>query len=72
MIHMTIKNYPLSGNARAKHTADFLNISSVTLWRWTKNKPGFPQATRLTERVTIYDAQEIRQWVKAQSSDADK
>lgn len=65
---MTAKNYPASGNARAKHTADFLKISPVTLWRWTKTKPGFPQSTRLTERVTIYDAYEIRQWVKAQSA----
>ncbi|MCX8980554.1 AlpA family transcriptional regulator [Citrobacter portucalensis] len=61
--------YPLSGNARAKQTANFLNISTVTLWRWTKNKPGFPKAIRLTERVTIYDANEIRQWVRGQYVD---
>ncbi|QLP23380.1 helix-turn-helix transcriptional regulator [Enterobacter roggenkampii] len=63
---MTNISYPLSGNARAKQTANFLNISTVTLWRWTKNKPGFPKAIRLTERVTIYDANEVRQWVRAQ------
>jgi len=69
---MTLHSYPLTGHARPRDTADFLKITTVTLWRWGKNKPGFPKSTRLSERVSVYDAQEIRLWVKAQSSDADK
>jgi len=65
---MTTVNYPLSGNARAIKTANFLNISTVTLWRWTKAKPDFPQPARLSPGVTVFDAQEIRQWIELQKN----
>ncbi|EIQ4656160.1 AlpA family phage regulatory protein, partial [Escherichia coli] len=39
-----------------------------TLWRWEKNNPEFPKSIRISKRVSVYDAQEIRQWVKAQSA----
>ncbi|MEI1592241.1 AlpA family phage regulatory protein [Escherichia coli] len=41
---------------------------TVTLWRWEKNNPEFPKSIRISKRVSVYDAQEIRQWVKAQSA----
>lgn len=65
---MTLKNYPITGHARPRATADFLQISTVTLWRWEKNNPEFPKSIRISKRVSVYDAQEIRQWVKAQSA----
>ena len=65
---MTFKTYPITGHARPRATADFLQISTVTLWRWEKNNPEFPKSIRISKRVSVYDAQEIRQWVKAQSA----
>ncbi|EPT5163039.1 helix-turn-helix transcriptional regulator [Escherichia coli] len=65
---MTLKTYPITGHARPRVTADFLQISTVTLWRWEKNNPEFPKSIRISKRVSVYDAQEIRQWVKAQSA----
>ncbi|WP_145394010.1 AlpA family transcriptional regulator [Pantoea sp. SJZ147] len=68
---MTNNSYPLTGHARPKATADFLKISTVTLWRWQKNKSDFPKSTRLSERVSIFKAEEIREWVdlRAESND---
>jgi predicted DNA-binding transcriptional regulator AlpA len=54
--------FPLSGNARVKSVAIFLAISEATVWRKVK-QPGFPQPTKLSERVTVFDAAEIRQWL---------
>ena len=65
---MTLKTYPTTGHARPRATAEFLQISTVTLWRWEKNNPEFPKSTRISKRVSVYDGQEIRQWVKAQSA----
>ena len=65
---MTLKTYPITGHARPRATADFLQISTVTLWRWEKNNPEFPKSIRISKRVSVYDAQEIRQRVKAQSA----
>ncbi|WP_338131918.1 MULTISPECIES: helix-turn-helix transcriptional regulator [Pantoea] len=65
---MTLKTYPTTGHARPRATAEFLQISTVTLWRWQKHNPAFPKSKRISPRVSVYDAQEIRQWVKDQSS----
>jgi len=52
---MITQIYPLSGHARPRATADFLKVSTVTL----------PKSIRLSERVTVYDAAEIRAWLEA-------
>ena len=65
---MTLKTYPITGHARPRATADFFFFFTVTLWRWEKNNPEFPKSIRISKRVSVYDAQEIRQWVKAQSA----
>ena len=57
--------YPQHGHARPKATADFLKVTTVTLWRWESRKPDFPKSTRLSERVSVYDAAEIRAWLAA-------
>lgn len=62
---MTTQSYPVCGHARPKATADFLKVSTVTLWRWEKKKQDFPKSTRLSERVSVYDAAEIRAWLES-------
>ncbi|EAT7892327.1 AlpA family phage regulatory protein, partial [Salmonella enterica] len=42
--------------------------TTVTLWRWEKTKPDFPKSTRLSERVSVYDAAEIRAWLAAKKN----
>lgn len=39
---MTLKTYPTTGHARPRATAEFLQISTVTLWRWEKTILNFP------------------------------
>ena len=60
---MTTHPYPQTGHARPRATAAFLKVSTVTLWRWEASKPDFPKSIRLSERVTVYDAAEIRSWL---------
>ncbi|TLU68312.1 AlpA family phage regulatory protein [Enterobacter sp. MF024] len=62
---MIAQSYPQTGHARPRATADFLKVSTVTLWRWEKNKSDFPKSTRLSERVSVYDAAEIRAWLES-------
>lgn len=57
-----LTTFPYSGNARVKSVAKFLAISKATVWRKAK-QPDFPKPTKLSERVTVFDAAEIRSWL---------
>ncbi|CDL79415.1 helix-turn-helix transcriptional regulator [Xenorhabdus cabanillasii] len=59
--------YPEIGNARKRHTADFLGISDSTLHRWIKDKK-IPQPFELEDGFFVFDAAEIRQWVENKKS----
>ncbi|PHM39612.1 AlpA family transcriptional regulator [Xenorhabdus mauleonii] len=65
-----IKNnapYPISGNARKRHTADFLGISDATLNRWVKAGK-LPSPFELEEGFSVFDAAEIRAWVESKKA----
>ncbi|MEI7182582.1 AlpA family phage regulatory protein [Pectobacterium carotovorum] len=64
-------HFPLSGNVRIKNVAKFLAISEATIWRKVKQR-GFPQPTKLSERVTVFDAAEIRQWLNQRIAERDQ
>lgn len=53
--------FPLSGNARAKHVAQYLGVHISTVWRYVK-RPDFPKPQTLTDGVTVFDAADVRQW----------
>lgn len=55
--------YPICGNARKRHTADFLGISDATLNRWVKLKK-IPLPFELDAGLIVFDAEEIRNWVE--------
>lgn len=55
--------YPISGNARMRHTADFLGISDSTLHRWVQEKK-IPLPFELDAGLMVFDAEEIRNWVE--------
>lgn len=42
-----------------------LPISSATLWRWVKEGK-FPQPFKLGPRITVWDAEEVDAFLKAQ------
>ncbi|MDC9588627.1 AlpA family phage regulatory protein [Xenorhabdus sp. XENO-10] len=56
--------YPTNGNARKRHTADFLGISDATLNRWIKARK-LPLPFELEEGFSVFDAAEIRAWVES-------
>ena len=59
-------DFPLSGNVRPARVSNFLDVSPATMWRWAA-KSDFPKSRKLTSRVTVFDAAEIRRWVEAKA-----
>lgn len=59
--------YPTCGNARKRHTADFLGISDATLNRWEKAGK-IPKSFELEKGLSVFDAVEIRSWVEAKKA----
>lgn len=49
---------------RPKETAQRLGISKVTLWRWARSQPGFPQPYQLGPTAIGFDVAEIEAWVQ--------
>lgn len=60
-------NSELNQSYRPKEAAKLLGIGAATLWRWIKERPDFPQPTRLSARCTVLDGAELRQWLAAQA-----
>ncbi|CAK8738076.1 hypothetical protein SODG_001771 [Sodalis praecaptivus] len=58
---VTSVSFPTTGNARIKSVAQFLAVSEVTVWRYTK-RPDFPKPIKLSDRATVFDAAAVRQW----------
>ncbi|ENO0457033.1 AlpA family phage regulatory protein [Salmonella enterica] len=57
----TSLDFPLSGNVRIRQVALFLAMSESTVHRRVKD-PGFPQPVRLSSRLVVFDAAEVRRW----------
>jgi predicted DNA-binding transcriptional regulator AlpA len=45
--------------------AGLLPVSQATLWRWVR-EGRFPRPFKLGERVTVWDAQEVEAYLRAQ------
>ena len=61
-------DFPLSGYVRPSRVSEFLDISPATMWRWAA-KSEIPKSRKLSSRVTVFDAAEIRRWLAAKSAD---
>lgn len=62
------------GFARARECAEFLGVGESTFWVWAK-RPGFPQAIRMGERLTLFNLEELKAWLLSQrgaANDPDK
>ena len=53
---------------RPAQAADLLGIGRATLWRWIKEKPGFPQPIQLSTRCTVLRGSELLAWRDAQAA----
>lgn len=52
---------------RPKAAAEYLGIGNTTLWRWIKEREGFPKPIRLSERCTVIDRDQLIAWRDAQA-----
>ena len=50
--------------------AERYGVARTTPWDWAKNKPGFPQPVRLSERCTRWKLSEVEAWEAAQTEAA--
>ncbi|MEI4955502.1 helix-turn-helix transcriptional regulator [Aeromonas caviae] len=65
----SVSGLPQEGFVRVGTLAKVLGIAKVTVWRWTA-KGSFPQPVKLSERVTAWRAEEVRDWMNAQGKTA--
>jgi predicted DNA-binding transcriptional regulator AlpA len=56
-----MENYRIIRPAEA---AQILGISTVTLWRYSKEKKDFPRKVRLSQRCIGYRSDEIYEYIK--------
>lgn len=56
---------PISGFVRQWQVLRHIPFSKSTLWRRVQAKT-FPQPIKLSERVTVWRAEQIRDWIAAQ------
>jgi prophage regulatory protein len=59
---------PLS--VRAGAAARMLGIGESTLWRWAKEREGFPQPLRIGPKTTVFDSAKLISWRDAQQGGA--
>jgi prophage regulatory protein len=62
---------PLHGFVRQWQVLRHIPFSKSTLWRRIQAKT-FPQPIKLSERVTVWRAEQIREWIEAQSTTVDE
>ena len=60
---------PAVGFVRQSSLLPMLGFSATTLWRRVKQGT-FPQPVKLSERVTVWRAESIREWMDAQGKAA--
>lgn len=65
----TSSELPKEGFVRVGTLAKLLGIAVVTVWRWSASGK-LPQPVKLSERVTVWRAEEIREWMNAQGKAA--
>ena len=62
---------PINGFVRQWQVLRHIPFSKSTLWRRVQAKT-FPQPIKLSARVTVWRAEQIRDWIEAQSTTVDE
>ncbi len=58
---------PDTGFLRQPQVLSFVPISKSTLWRRVRART-FPEPVKLSERVTVWRAEDIRRWIEQQGA----
>lgn len=53
--------FRVSQLASTKNKPGLLPVSAETIWRWARDGR-FPKPIRLSNKVTVWDAQEVQAW----------
>lgn len=63
---MNLHDVPVAGYLRQNQlVGSILPIGASTLWRWVKLGK-FPKPIKLSERVTVWRAEDVRAWMDGQ------
>lgn len=57
---------------RAKEVSAHFKVGDATFWRWVKERKGFPQPFKVSERVALFDLSAIENYLRSQSAKASK
>ncbi len=63
------ENLPGRG-LRPKQAAEFIGVSTRTLWRYTRTQSDFPVPLKLSPRATIFFENELAEWLVARAKRA--
>lgn len=63
MAHQDSLSFPVSGNVRAKQSAQHLSIAVSTFWLWVKQGK-IKKPIKYGNRVSVWDAEYIRDLAK--------
>lgn len=55
--------------ARVKQAAAFFDISTSSLWYWTKHRNGFPKPMKAGLRTTLFDINAIEAFLKSEGGE---
>jgi len=61
--------FRISQLASTKEKPGLFPVTAVTIWRWARDGR-FPKPIRLSNKVTVWDAQEVRAWEARQKAAA--
>jgi len=66
----TLPELPRTGYIRIATLITFLQVSKSTIWRWVRDpNNSFPKPIRLSEKITVWSAESIHQWVKSKGTE---
>lgn len=53
-----------------KDVAEYLHVSAPTIWRYRREKPGFPQPLRFSYRVSRWRRSDVVRWADSFNADS--
>jgi len=60
----------MTKSLRPNQAAQLLGVRRETLYKWLKERPGFPAARKLSSRCTVFDEAELIAWRDSHTSKA--
>lgn len=51
---------------RVKEAAKYFAVSTDIMWKWAREREGFPKPIKMGERVTLFDVTAIEEWMRGE------